>query len=349
MSGKKVELNQIFNGKCEDYLKSIPDNSVDLIVSSPPYNIGKSYEKRAPLDIYLEEQQKIISECYRILKNTGSIFWQVGSYSNKGTIIPLDVKFFPIFENLGMYSINRMVWLRQHGLQAKNKFSCRHETMLWFSKSMDYKFYLDNVRVPQKYQNKKYHKGDKMGQLSCNPDGKNPGDVWSFRNIKHNHEEQTIHPAQFPEDMIKRIILATTEEGDTVFDPFMGVGTVPVVAKSTNRSFLGSEIDSEYFKVANQRLTGLPDENNCFPNLKSLRNYVEKTGECVTKFRFALQKGKTATDRSKAKIYSEQYHLEEYYSRMEYEEQAFICKSEGEDIPVDPKLNGNGKKTATVS
>jgi len=345
MTKKNIQLDKLHLGDCLELLSNISNESVDIVVSSPPYNIGKEYENRSPLNSYLEEQRKVLSECYRVLKPSGSIFWQVGAYSNKGTLIPLDIKFFPIFEELNMFPINRIVWLRQHGLQAKNKFSCRHETVLWFAKSMEYKFNLENIRVPQKYQNKKHHKGDKKGELSCNPDGKNPGDVWAFRNVKHNHEEQTIHPCQFPEDFVTRVILATTNEGDTVLDPYMGTGTVAVAAKDTNRHYYGADLEKKYFDVAERRLSGKPDKDGYFPNLKSLRNYIEKTGEPASKFRFDLQRGKVATDRSKSKIFSEEHHLEEFHSRLNYEEDAFSCKVNGLEIPKDPKLNGNGKKT----
>lgn len=344
MPRKKLQLDYLYLGDCLELLSGLPDESVDLIVSSPPYNIGKEYESRSPLYVYLDEQSKVLQECYRVLKKSGSIFWQVGSYSYQGTIIPLDIKFFPIFENLGMFPINRIVWLRQHGLQAKNKFSCRHETILWFTKTMDYKFNLDNIRVPQKYQNKKYHKGEKKGELSCHPNGKNPGDVWAFRNVKHNHEERTIHPCQFPEDLVTRIILATTDEDDVVLDPYMGAGTVPVVAKNNNRHYLGSELEKKYFDITERRISGKPNSEGYFPNLKSLRDYIEKTGESASKYRYDLQRGKVATDRSKSKIFSEEHHLREFYSRLEYEELAFSCKVKGKEIPKDPKLNGNSKK-----
>ncbi|PID41507.1 MAG: site-specific DNA-methyltransferase [Proteobacteria bacterium] len=349
MANNKVELDRLYLGDCLDLLATIPDESIDLIVSSPPYNIGKEYESRSPLNVYLEAQKKVLVECHRVLKKTGSIFWQVGSYSYKGTLVPLDVKFFPIFEELGMLPINRIVWLRQHGLQAKNKFSCRHETVLWFAKSMDYKFSLEEIRVPQKYQNKKHHKGEKKGELSCNPDGKNPGDVWAFRNVKHNHEEQTIHPCQFPEDFVNRVILSTTIEGDTVLDPYMGTGTVPVVAKNTKRHFYGADLDEKYYGVANRRLSGKPNKEGYFPNLKSLRDYIEITGEPASKYRFDLQKGKVASDRSKSKIFDEEHHLNEFYSRIGYEEEAFSCRVKGLEIPRDPKLNGNGKQTPSKS
>jgi adenine-specific DNA-methyltransferase len=197
-------------GDCAPLLAELPDQSVDLIISSPPYNLNKDYESRVALEHYIQEQSKILVQRARVLAQAGSIFWQVGAYANAGSLIPLDIRFFPILENLGLIPRNRIVWVRQHGLHATRKFSCRHETILWFTKSETHKFHLDTVRVPQKWQHKKSYRGKNKGQLSCHPDGKNPGDIWLFRNVKHNHEEQTVHPCQFPEDMIARIVLATT-------------------------------------------------------------------------------------------------------------------------------------------
>ena len=146
----KHVLDSIFPGDCLELLRAVPAQSVDLIVSSPPYNIGKEYESRQHLTAYLDQQKTVLSECVRVLKPTGSLFWQVGAYSNEGMLIPLDIRFFPMLEDLGMFPRNRIMWVRQHGLHAKNKFSARHETLLWFTKSHDYKFFLDPIRVPQK-------------------------------------------------------------------------------------------------------------------------------------------------------------------------------------------------------
>ena len=260
-------------------------------MSSPPYNLGKEYEARRALSHYLDEQQEILRECARVLKPSGSIFWQVGAFSDRGLLIPLDIKFFPILEDLGMLPRNRIVWVRSHGLHAKKKFSARHETILWFTKSDDYTFDLDATRVPQKYPDKKSYRGKSKGQLSGHPDGKNPGDIWVFRNVKHNHEEQTIHPCQFPEDLIARILLATTHEGDVVLDPYMGVGTVAVVARDHGRRYVGAELDANYHAVALRRLSGEPDAAGSFPNLKTLRNYVERTGAPVEAYRFDVPGG----------------------------------------------------------
>lgn len=343
-SSKKNTLDTIYRGDCIDLLRSIASESVDLVVSSPPYNIGKEYETKRELDHYLDEQRQVLEECHRVLKPTGSVFWQVGSFSHDGMLIPLDVKFFPIFENLGMLPRNRIVWVRQHGLHAKRKFSGRHETILWFTKGDQYHFDLDAIRVPQKWQNKKSYRGDNKGQLTCNPDGKNPGDVWVFQNVKHNHEEQTIHPAQFPEGLIARILLATVPAGGTVLDPYMGTGTVAVVARDHDRHFLGAELDERYHEVAQRRLKGTPDKDGVFPNLKTLRAYVERTGESIAKYRFDVQIGKVASDGSKAKIYPEEYHAEQLTERLQHEADAFEARIAGKEIPVARDLNGKSQK-----
>lgn len=286
----ELKLDRIYNGDSLEYLKTLPSGSADLVVSSPPYNIGRGKERRKALEDYLHYQEELLGQCHRILKLTGSLFWEVGSYTDDGSHYPLDILFFPILVKKGMFPKNRIIWPRAHGLQANKRFSDRHEAILWFTKAAeDYKFFLDNVRIPQLYPNKKAWKGPNKGKVTGNPLGKNPGDVWLFENVKHNHEEQTIHPAQFPETLVKRIILATTEKGDIVLDPFMGSGTVARVAKDLGRHFVGAEIDREYWEVANRRLSGEPIGGK-FVNLKQLRQYFEKhPQEKITKFSFDAQ------------------------------------------------------------
>jgi adenine-specific DNA-methyltransferase len=332
MTNSIPSLNTIQLGSCLDLLSALPENTVDLIVSSPPYNLGKEYEAKRALDVYLAEQCEVLEHCARVLKPTGSIFWQVGAFSDDGSLIPLDIRFFPILESFGLIPINRIMWVRSHGLHARRKFSCRHETLLWFAKSKDYKFSLEHIRVPQKWANKKHYRGDRHGELSCNPDGKNPGDIWVFRNVKHNHEEQTIHPCQFPEDLIARILLSTTDEGDIVLDPYMGAGTVAVVARDHNRHFVGAELDPRYHQVAMRRLSGEPDASNSFANLKTLRQYVKRTGCSTNGFRFDVQVGKVATHGDNAKIYPEEHHSEQLEDRLLHEEEVFGSKLRGMEV-----------------
>lgn len=142
---------------------------------------------------------------------------------------------------------------------AKNRFSGRHETVMWFTKGGEYKFNLDPVRVPSKYPGKKYYNGSKRGQLSGNPLGKNPEDVWSIPNVKHNHPEKTEHPCQFPEALVDRLVLSMSSYKDVVLDPFMGSGTTGVSCMNTGRKFIGIERDEGYFKIANERIS-IPKE-----------------------------------------------------------------------------------------
>jgi len=244
----------LFEGDCLNLLKQIPDKFVKLVVTSPPYNLGKEYETRRDLKNYLELQKKIIEESVRILDDSGSICWQVGNYVDNGKIIPLDIVLYPIFESLGLQLRNRIVWHFGHGLHASKRFSGRYEVIMWFTKSNNYTFNLDPIRVPQKYPQKKHFKGPKKGELSGNPLGKNPSDVWDIPNVKSNHIEKTIHPCQFPIELIERLVLSMTNENDWVFDPFMGVGSTAIASLMHNRKAIGAEIMSEYISIAKDRI-----------------------------------------------------------------------------------------------
>jgi len=233
----------VYPGDCLDLLKVIPDESLKLVVTSPPYNIGKEYEKRLKLESYLEQQAAVIRESVRCLSQDGSICWQVGNYVDNGAIIPLDTVLYPIFAGLGLKMRNRIIWHFEHGLHCSRRFSGRYETIIWFTKSDEYIFNLDTVRVPQKYPGKKYFKGPKVGKYSCNPLGKNPGDFWVIPNVKSNHIEKTEHPCQFPVELIERLVLSMTNEGDWVLDPFLGTGTSIIAAIGHNRRGAGAMIN----------------------------------------------------------------------------------------------------------
>lgn len=250
----KSEQAIVFPGPCLELLESIPDGLVQLIVTSPPYNIGKEYENRLKLDEYLEQQSAVIGECVRALSPRGSICWQVGNYVDRGAIIPLDAALYPIFVNLGLKMRNRIVWHFEHGLHCNRRFSGRYETIMWFTKSDDYTFDLDPVRVPQKYPGKKYFKGPNAGKYSCNPLGKNPGDVWCIPNVKSNHVEKTDHPCQFPVELVERLVLSMTRRGDWVLDPFLGSGTTVIAAIRHERRGMGAETASKYVQLARRRI-----------------------------------------------------------------------------------------------
>ena len=244
----------LYEGDCLDLLAEVPTGAVQLIVTSPPYNLGKSYERRLDLDQYLAQQGRVLRACVRTLAEGGSLCWQVGNYVERGAIVPLDVVLYPIITELGLRLRNRIVWHFEHGLHATKRFSGRYEVILWFTKGEQYSFHLDDVRVPQKYPNKKHFKGPRQGDLSGNPLGKNPGDVWQIPNVKANHVEKTAHPCQFPVELVERLILATTREQDWVLDPFLGVGTSAIAALLHGRRAAGAEITPKYVAITRDRL-----------------------------------------------------------------------------------------------
>lgn len=263
----RLETNfEIKKGDCLDVLKNFEEGKFDLIITSPPYNVGKSYETKTSIEKYLETQEEIINQLVRTLSNKGNLCWQVGNYVDKGEVYPLDIYYYQIFKKHGLKLRNRIIWHFGHGLHASNRFSGRYETILWFSKTEDYIFNLDNVRVPSKYPGKRHFKGPKKGQPSGNPLGKNPSDIWEILvqdwnratwdipNVKSNHPEKTDHPCQFPIELVERCVLALTDEKSWVLDPFAGVGSSVIASIKNNRNAIGIERDETYCKIARQRI-----------------------------------------------------------------------------------------------
>lgn len=242
---------------CEDNLKfmrRLRDETMNLIVTSPPYNLGKEYEEKRSQERYIEEQAACIADAVRLLHPKGSICWQVGNHVQDGEIFPLDIILYPLFKNHGLQLRNRIVWTFGHGLHCQKRYSGRHETILWFTKSEDYTFNLDPVRVPSKYPWKKHFKGPNKGKLSSNPLGKNPADVWDIPNVKSNHIEKTDHPCQFPIGLVERLVLSLTNEGENILDPYIGVGSSAIAALKNNRNVFGCDLEKEYVDVAWRRI-----------------------------------------------------------------------------------------------
>jgi adenine-specific DNA-methyltransferase len=240
-----------------EYMRALPKESMHLIVTSPPYNIGKAYEKRTSREVYIEEQSATIAEAVRLLNPKGSICWQVGNHVDEGEVFPLDIILYELFKNHGLKLRNRIIWSFGHGLHCQKRFSGRHETILWFTKGDDYTFNLDPVRVPSKYPNKKHFKGPNRGKVSSNPLGKNPSDLWDIPNVKANHVEKTTHPCQFPVALIERLVLALTNPGENVLDPYLGVGSTAIAALKHDRNAYGCDIMQEYVETALDRVKQL--------------------------------------------------------------------------------------------
>lgn len=244
----------IQNSDCFELLKKIPNGFVDLTITSPPYCMGKEYERSVNVKDFVEAHEKLFPEIYRVTSVGGSICWQVGYHAAKGTLVPLDYFVYQIASKFpDLHLRNRIIWTFGHGLHGSNRFSGRHEVVLWFTKGDKFKFELDRVRVPQKYPGKTSYKGENRGKPSSNPLGKNPGDVWEIPVVNANHVEKTVHPCQFPHALAQRLILALSDVGDTVFDPFVGSGTTAAAAIVEGRRFVGSELCEHYWKIAKTR------------------------------------------------------------------------------------------------
>ena len=262
---------EIIHGDTYTNLKKLENDKFELIITSPPYNVGKEYETQKSIETYLEEQKIVIEEMTRVLSPNGSICWQVGNYVEKGEVFPLDIFYYNIFKNFGLKLRNRIIWHFGHGLHASNRFSGRYETILWFTKSDDYIFNLDDVRIPSKYPGKRHFKGPKKGELSGNPKGKNPSDIWeiiindwdrelwNIPNVKANHPEKTEHPCQYPIELVERCVLALTNEDSWVLDPYSGVGSTMIAAIKNNRNTVGIEKEDKYIKVLKERIDKLKD------------------------------------------------------------------------------------------
>ncbi|HUJ09221.1 MAG TPA: site-specific DNA-methyltransferase [Verrucomicrobiae bacterium] len=262
----------LVHGDTLETLRGMPTGCVKLVISSPPYNIGKEYEARKELEHYLQALRPILGEIVRVLADGGSLCWQVGNYVEDSEVFPLDTFFYPIFKDFGLQLRNRIVWHFEHGLHCSVRFSGRYETLLWFTKGVDYTFNLDAVRVPSKYPGKtNFRPGPDYGKPSGNPLGKNPSDVWKLMaqewevgmwnipNVKANHPEKTLHPCQFPIELVERCVLAFTNKGDLVLDPFTGVASALLAALRHDRRAMGIDKEADYIKEAKKRIHQLWD------------------------------------------------------------------------------------------
>lgn len=240
-------------------MNELPDSSVDLIVTSPPYNIdvqyGNVWKNRKIIksksskykDNYLEEDYKILmsrvlKECQRVLKSTGSFYLNMKNTYRDGIITP---PFWVIELVKEMYLKNIIIWNFDWGGATSKRFSSRYEYVFFFTKDKnDWTFNLSDISVPSvNYRPDRY-----KSQF------KNPSDVWKIPLVSGNSLERTNHPAQYPEKLIERIILGSSNPQDLVLDPFMGSGTTAVVAKKFKRKYVGYEIDNKYIQIIKKRL-----------------------------------------------------------------------------------------------
>lgn len=260
----------LLEGDSLEQLRALPEGCARLVITSPPYNVGKEYETPVALAHYLDELRPIIAELARVVHPGGSVAWQVGNFVDKGEVFPLDIWFYPLFKEAGFKLRNRIVWHFDHGLHASHRLSGRYETLLWFTRGEDYTWNLDPIRVPSKYPGKrKYKPGPDHGKPSGNPLGKNPSDIWKLMvhewevglwdipNVKANHPEKTLHPCSFPIELVERCVLSMTNVGDLVLDPFSGAGSALLAALKHDRRALGIDRDPRYLAAARDRIARL--------------------------------------------------------------------------------------------
>ena len=272
INGKKITAKYI-HGDASKTLDELINKKkkFKLVVTSPPYNMDREYEKNVSLEKYIKEISEVIGKLIKLLDKKGSICWQVGNYIHPKTkeIIPLDIFYHQLFKENGLFLRNRIIWHFEHGLHASQRFSGRYEVIMWYTKSNNYTFNLDSVRIPAKYPGKTYYRGEKKGQISGNPKGKNPSDVWkivtkdwkkeiwNIPNVKAKHREKTIHPCQYPVELIERCILALTKKNDWILDPYAGVASSLIAALKNGRNSIGIEKYKKYLNVGEKRISAL--------------------------------------------------------------------------------------------
>lgn len=232
-------MTTIHQGDALQLFKGIKSETVDLIVADPPYNLSKDYGNRSDdrsFEDYIAFTRQWTAEAKRVLKPTGTIYVFMGfrfiSYLYQ--ILEIDN---------GLNFNNWICWHYTQGIGKKRGFSARHDDILMFTKTDVFVFNLDSIRVPQKF----YRSINNMR-------GANPGDVWEFSHIHYCQDNRQNHPTQKPEGLIERIVLASSNEGDFVLDPFAGSGTSIRVCQQLNRNCIGFELNPKYVEIIQNRL-----------------------------------------------------------------------------------------------
>lgn len=244
----------IFCIDCLDGMQSLPDQCVDLTVTSPPYNIGKEYESPMPIEEYVGWCESWICDIHRLTAPSGAFWLNLGyvSLDERAKAIPLP---YLLWDRSPFFLMQEVVWNYGAGVAARKSLSPRNEKLLWYVKNAGYyTFNLDAIRDPDvKYPNQR-----KNGKLRCNTIGKNPSDVWQIAKVTSGRRrasaERTPHPAQFPLDLIERIVLGFSNAGDLVLDPFIGSGTVAIACLEHVRPVIGFEVNPDYCKIAEERI-----------------------------------------------------------------------------------------------
>jgi DNA modification methylase len=231
--------NVLHCGDAVEIMAGWPGSSVELVVADPPYNLGKDYGNNHDLRAWGEYEdftRAWLVEAIRVLKPSGSLYVFMGVRFIARLFLMLESEF-------GLNFNGWITWHYTQGMGRKQGFSPRHEDILYFTKSQDFTFNLDDIRVPQKY----YRERNNMA-------GTNPGDVWEFSHVHYCSAEREAHPTQKPEALVERIIRASSNPGDLVLDPFVGSGTSCKVAQVLKRRWIGIDINPDFIQMSQRRL-----------------------------------------------------------------------------------------------
>lgn len=234
-----IEANRLICGDAVSVMGSLPSASVDLLIADPPYNLGKNYGNNQDLRArheYEEFTAQWLAQAVRLLKPTGSLYVFMG-------VRFISHLFRMLEDDLGLVFNGWITWHYTQGMGRKQGFSPRHEDILYFTKSTEFTFNLEAVRVPQKYFRQRN-----------NMSGANPGDVWQFSHVHYCSAEREKHPTQKPEALLERIICASSRENDLILDPFVGSGTTCKVAQVLNRRWLGIDLNPDYVAMSRHRI-----------------------------------------------------------------------------------------------
>lgn len=244
----------IYNMDCIKLMNKLEKPLIDLTITSPPYNIGKEYEKIMRVNQYVDWSAEWMNCVHRVTNRNGAFWLNLGYFkvSKKGCAVPIP---YVLWDRSSFYFLQEIVWHYGAGVATRKLFSPRNEKFLWYVKNPSkYTFNLDAIR-DKKVQ---YPNQQKNGRLKVNPNGKNPTNVWSIPKVTSGNgrasKERTKHPSQFPLHVIDRIVKACSKKNQVVLDPFLGSGTVAVAALSNERLAVGCDTNKAYLKIAKNRI-----------------------------------------------------------------------------------------------
>lgn len=272
----RKQKNEIICEDCIKAMKEIPNESVDLIFADPPYNLQLKNKLVRPDDSVVDAVDddwdqfknfneydkftlKWIKEAKKIMKENAT-FWVIGSYHNIFRV-------GKIMQDLGFWMLNDVIWIKKNPMPQFRgvRFCNAHETLIWATKHKDVKDYTFNYKLMKEYNNGKQMRSDWYFSI-CNGNERIKGD-----------DGKKVHSTQKPEELIQRIILSSSKEGDLILDPFAGTGTTAAVAEKNNRRWIMIEKEKKYCKVIEDRISKIKKEKNCFDLLKLTENPFCKT------------------------------------------------------------------------